>query len=93
MIYRLRIRATHRFNQLPIRTKTGKVAVTKEAWVDIPAEDLADGEAFTIRRYELENRFEVRLVEPKPKRKRRPKPKPKVEVEVKPEVEPEPKVE
>ena len=93
MIYRLRIRATHRFNQLPIRTKIGKVPVTKEAWVDIPAEDLADGEAFTIRRYEAEGRFIVKLVRPKRKRRARAEPKAKVKVEPKVEVELEPEVE
>jgi len=75
MIYRLRIKEAHRFSQLPIRTKDGgKVVVTKDGWVDIPVEDLADGEEFTIRRYEQENRFEVKLVEAKPKRKAKPKP-------------------
>lgn len=95
MIYRLRIKETHRFSRLPIRTKDGgKVAVTKGEWVDIPAEDLADGEEFTIRRYEQENRFEVKLVKPKPKRKSRVKPKvkPEPEAEVKLEVRPKPEV-
>ena len=87
MIYRLRIKETHRYSQLPIRTKDGgKVAVTKDKWVDIPAEDLADGEEFTIRRYEAEGRFIVKLV--RPKRKAKVKAVPKVKVELEPEVEP-----
>jgi len=92
MIYRLRIKETHRYSQLPIRTKDGgKVAVTKDKWVDISAEDLADGEEFTIRRYEQENRFEVKLVEEKHRAvPAGTVPKPKRRSKAKPEVAPEP---
>lgn len=63
MQLRVKVVSGHRFAELPIRMADGtKVHVGKEEFTVLDTDDLAQGEEFTIRRYETENRFIVEAV-------------------------------
>jgi len=75
-LYELRVVAGHRFNELSIRLKNGKkVWVGKDKATVISSKKLAQGEEFTIERYEKEGRMIVAKVDSEAKARAQPKAK------------------
>jgi len=62
--YELRVVAGHRYAEVPVRTKAGKVYVTKERVTTLRAADLAEGEDEVITRYVREGKLTCVVVEP-----------------------------
>ncbi len=75
-LYRLQVMQGHRYDQLSVATKTGKIWVGKDEAVTIGSSELLEGEVFKLRRYREEGRMIVAEMasngERKPRRKRRP---------------------
>lgn len=59
MKYELQVAAGHRFVEVPVRTKSGKVWVGKGKVTSIAGEDLLPGEALVIQRLQAEGRLVV----------------------------------
>lgn len=57
MKLKLQIAPTHRFAELSIRTRAGKVWIGKDRPVVIDSDELLPGEDVTILRYEEEGRL------------------------------------
>lgn len=59
MKLRLEVTPNHRFAEVPVRTKKGKVWVGQYKATTVDTKDLLPGEEVTIRRYEEEGRLKV----------------------------------
>jgi len=65
MKLKLQVKPTHRFAEVSLRAKTGKLWVGKGKPVTVDTEELLPGEDLVIQRYEAEGRLIVKEVKPK----------------------------
>lgn len=63
MKLKVKVTPNHRYEEIPLRQKDGgKLYIHKQRLQTVDTDDLADGEEFTIRRYEVEGRLIVKAV-------------------------------